>query len=60
MKVSLHEPSFFHLVHPGRNLLRKHSSHSDDFKLGRVLSNNRKLDDAKVRMSIQFCRGTVE
>lgn len=58
-KSSFQLPSFFHLRHPGRNRRLKHSSHSSPLRLGKVASNRRKVGDAKLRISIQLCRGTI-
>ena len=58
MNACLHDVSFFHFVQLGRNLRRKHSSQSSALSFGRFASKSRNDGDARLRISIQFCRGT--
>lgn len=51
--------SFFHFLHPGRNRLLKHSSHSKARRLGNVASKSRYSERARLMIAIQFRRGTV-
>lgn len=51
--------SFFHFLHPGRNRLLKHSSHLKARRLGNVASKSRYSERARLKIEIQFRRGTV-
>jgi len=60
MNASFHDPSFFHLRQLGRNRRAKASSQSAAGRLGRVASNSRKEGGARVRISTQLWRGTLD
>lgn len=59
LKVSCQLKSLFHFCHPGKKRLRKHSCQSASLMFGSVASNNKKRGRALLRISIQFCLGTV-
>ena len=59
MNAALQVPSFFHLRHPGKKRLLKHSSHSASLRFGSVASKRSHSALARDMISTQFCRGTV-
>ena len=60
MNTGRHRPSALrHLIQLGRKRRLKHSSQTLSGKIGSVASNNKKSGLARVKISTQFCRGTI-